>query len=321
MSSRPSSSHSRRRRPVAPAHHDDAQDAEDTTFVIGVDDEEGVSEGRHQALQDSLHATISQGMNDGTRKNYRNRLQKLIEFLEENYKAYCSNGGVRTLTQEEISDRTKFYFGKKKDLVYFGFNVQLLLYFYAATDRRADGKLKSHDDLRKYRDCILWGAKMAGERLPTKFYDSTEVFLRAYKKKIAAQKKLGNVDVFSTDPIPVPVYKIMLRGAIRTNNVFAWTWTILQWNCMARSASIDCLAFHNFRLGTDSIIIKYDDSKADKAGEKLSEKNVYANPLDWIQCPWLALGKFFFCPPPTKNILLTIPFPCAPLVLFFRCVL
>lgn len=132
---------------------------------------------------------------------------------------------------------------------------------------------------------------MAGERLPVTFYDETEVFLRAYKKRIAQQKKLGNVDVFSTDPIPVSVYKLLLRSAIETNNMFAWIWTTLQWNCMARSASIDCLALHNFRVGIDSIIIKYDDSKADKAGEKLSEKNVYANPLDWIQCPWLALGK------------------------------
>lgn len=62
---------------------------------------------------------------------------------------------------------------------------------------------------------------------------------------------------------------------------------------MARSASIDCLAFHNFSMGLDSIVIKYDDSKADKAGEKLSEKNVYANPLDWTMCTWTALGEFF----------------------------
>jgi hypothetical protein len=40
---------------------------------------------------------------------------------------------------------------------------------------------------------------------------------------------------------------------------------------MARSASIDCLAFHNFSLDLDSMVIKYDETKADKAGEKLSE--------------------------------------------------
>jgi hypothetical protein len=41
----------------------------------------------------------------------------------------------------------------------------------------------------------------------------------------------------------------------------------------------DCLAFHNFSLDLDSVVIKYDETKADKAGEKkLSEKNIYAVP-------------------------------------------
>ena len=44
---------------------------------------------------------------------------------------------------------------------------------------------------------------------------------------------------------------------------------------MARSASIDCLAFHNLSVGSlDLIVIKYDETKADKAGKKLSEKKI-----------------------------------------------
>ena len=46
---------------------------------------------------------------------------------------------------------------------------------------------------------------------------------------------------------------------------------------MARCASVDPLGFHNFSLSQDSIIVKYDDSKVDKDGERLSEKNMYAN--------------------------------------------
>jgi hypothetical protein len=100
---------------------------------------------------------------------------------------------------------------------------------------------------------------MAGERLPSSFYEDMEIYLGAYKKKFAHAKKQGNVEEYSTDPIPLPVYRFLLRRSIETNNVFAWTWTLLQWNCMARSASIDCLAFHNFSLGLDSIVIKYDE--------------------------------------------------------------
>ena len=49
---------------------------------------------------------------------------------------------------------------------------------------------------------------------------------------------------------------------------------------MARGSNIDPLTVHNFTLGTDSIICKYDDSKCDKSAERLAMKNVYANWLD-----------------------------------------
>ena len=61
---------------------------------------------------------------------------------------------------------------------------------------------------------------------------------------------------------------------------------------MARSASIDPLAFHNFKTGQDSFICKYDDQKADKSGERLSEKNIYANPFEWTQCFWTGMGVY-----------------------------
>jgi hypothetical protein len=59
---------------------------------------------------------------------------------------------------------------------------------------------------------------------------------------------------------------------------------------MARSASIDPLHLDNFWLGTDSIIGKYDESKADKAAERLSEKNLYSNPTIFKWCWWTGLG-------------------------------
>ena len=37
----------------------------------------------------------------------------------------------------------------------------------------------------------------------------------------------------------------------------------------------------------------YDDSKADQTGEKCTEKHIYANPLEPMVCPFLALAVFF----------------------------
>ena len=58
---------------------------------------------------------------------------------------------------------------------------------------------------------------------------------------------------------------------------------------MARSISIDHIGFANMKRGTDSIIVKYDESKSDKAGEKFTNKNIYANPIDPSICFFTAL--------------------------------
>jgi len=261
---------------------------DDNVPIIGSDLVQG-----NDVLTDAIHSTMSKAMAPETRKNYRNRIARFIEYLKEHQPEYYQRG-VRVVTDEMRADVSKYYFDKKEDLIYSGLNVNFLMYYLASTDKNADGKLKSKGDIRKYRDAVSWGSKMAGEPLPSDFYQDMTRYIGAYNKKFAQAKKLGEVEEFSTDPIPLPVYRFLLRRSIETNNVFAWTWTLLQWNCMARSASIDCLAFHNFSVGLDSIIIKYDDSKADKTGEKLSEKNVYSNPLDWTMCTWLAIGIYCF---------------------------
>jgi len=61
---------------------------------------------------------------------------------------------------------------------------------------------------------------------------------------------------------------------------------------MVRSASIDPLAFHNFKTCQDSSICKCDNQKADKSGERLSEQKVYANPFEWTQCFWTGMGVY-----------------------------
>ena len=74
--------------------------------------------------------------------------------------------------------------------------------------------LKSCKDIRKFRDTVLWGSKMAGDRLPSSFYDEIEIYLGAYKKKFAQAKKKGEVEqeYSSTDPIPLwVVYRFLLH--------------------------------------------------------------------------------------------------------------
>ena len=74
--------------------------------------------------------------------------------------------------------------------------------------------------------------------------------------------------------------------------MFAWEYTVFLWHCMGRSASVDPLGIHNFARGMDALRITYDDSKANGAGDQVSPKNVYDNPLNPSICPMTALGMW-----------------------------
>ena len=62
---------------------------------------------------------------------------------------------------------------------------------------------------------------------------------------------------------------------------------------MARSISIDDLSFRNFHKNCNSIVCKYDQIKKDKAREKCTDKNLYANPENLNICLFLVLGLYF----------------------------
>ena len=92
------------------------------------------------------------------------------------------------------------------------------------------------------------------------------------------------------DPISMALHKKLLQWALDENNTFVWHWTQQQWNLMARSANIDQLKLHNFKLGTDSIVVKHDESKANKQALPLAQKNVHGHPFDHRLCYFTGLG-------------------------------
>jgi hypothetical protein len=241
-------------------------------------------------LNMTYNETAKHDMTDACRINYRQRIARIIKFWKKGDPDYYAVG-VREVSQDELLDETRYYFGRfKEDLIYIGMNSEFLKHFLVKIKWKLDGKLKGVDDLRKYKDAVMWGAKTAGMRLPTSFYEMIDKFLGGLKKEYVAEKKKGNVDENSADPITLALFKLLLQWALDCNNIFVWFWTLSQWAFMARSASIDPLRLDNFRLGPDSIIGKYDDSKSDKAAERLSEKNLYSNPTKFQWCWWTGFG-------------------------------
>ena len=66
---------------------------------------------------------------------------------------------MRQLSEEEINNKTKFYFGRfKEDIVYTGMNIQYFIKFLMDTKYKQDRKIKQFADIQKYKDVVVWGS-------------------------------------------------------------------------------------------------------------------------------------------------------------------
>jgi hypothetical protein len=243
----------------------------------------------------AINATTQKEMDDKTRKEYRNRIRHIYRWWMEHYPNYFENG-TRVLTQEEKEDQVMFHHTNDRDIIYTGLNVSLVLAFLSHKKNksvRPDGTIimSSNSDIKKYNDAIKWGAKRAGQALPSSFYAQMESFILSYKKEHQQAQKEGRTDEQEADPITSTLFRMICFWAVEEGNVFVWVFSLAMWHLMSRSISIDSLAFHNIKSGTsDSIKFKFDETKADKTGEFTQEKNCYANPLSAHLCYFLSLG-------------------------------
>ena len=136
---------------------------------------------------------------------------------------------------------------------------------------KPNGKKYSHVHLRKYHDAIMYGAKKAKTPLPVSYYTEMDGFLTSFRKETAEAKKDGMLDEKEADPISWTLFRHILQWALGFSNYCVCFFSILQWNCMARSVNISVLLFHNFRVGKDSITCKYDRTKSDQSGNSSRE--------------------------------------------------
>jgi hypothetical protein len=157
--------------------------------------------------------------------------------------------------------------------------VNLVLAFLVMKKTKANGKMSSVSDISKYNDAIKFGAGVAKQRLPTEYYERMDKFMAAYKNEHAGAKKDGNVDEREADPINASLFMLICKWAVKEMNIFDWVYSLLMWHMMDRSISRSFIALHNIKRGvSDSIQVKYHETKMDKSGEFVQTKNCYANP-------------------------------------------
>lgn len=265
------------------------RDTNDEVQIIGAGEIAVLDEHTEQ-----IRVTEDHGLKLATKKDYRLRIRQIYLFLQASYPEYCERGGVVVIG---ANDQQNYHHTNTHDLKYVGMNVELIKAFLGHKKIKANGKTSSFTQMRKYYDAILWGATSAKEQLPTSFYVEMDKWMNAYRKETKKAAKDGNLDENEADPVPFTLFRLWMTWSLESHNVYVWVFALLQWNLMARSISVGTLAFHNFRPGEDNIIVKYDNHKADQAGESLHDKHLFANPFDPILDLYLALGVWFAIDP------------------------
>ena len=187
----------------------------------------------------SIHETEDYHRKLKTRRELCNQLKTIIEWLKINYKDYCSKNGVVPITQAQIDDPSFFQHNNREDLNYERLNVGLIKAFLSARKVKGNGKKCSFSHFWKFHDAILFGAEQASQVLPQNYHLEMEKFLTSFKKENVQAKHSGETDDQDADQIPFPLYRLITQWALAAGNVFVWAFTVMQWNCMARSASID----------------------------------------------------------------------------------
>jgi hypothetical protein len=242
-----------------------------------------------------ITVTEQSQMEDRTRKEYRNRIRHIYRWWKDSYPEYYEIGTV-LLNEEDKKDTVAFHNTNDRDLVYAGLNVAMVKSFLSVKKKKrvstsGDTILSSVSDIKKYDDAIKWGSQRANQPLPSTYYREMNVYIQAYKKEHRNALKNGLVDEQESDPVTGTLFGLICQWAIEAGNVFVWVFSLAMWNLMSRCSNIDSLAFHHIKPGTsDALKFRFDETKTDKTGEFVQEKNCYANPFKPHLCFFLALG-------------------------------
>ena len=223
-----------------------------------------------------------------SKTDLRNHAKKIMDWMMKEYPERAKIW-IRQLTEDEMQSG-KFY-KNKHDFVYDKIEVAFIQAFMSSEVRsKSNGKQYSERHVTKFHDAIVYGAKQAEVNLPYSYTIAMKTFKISLKKEKKKAKQDGELDEEEADPISSTLCTRLCEWMVEEDLSFVWAFSLTQWACMARSASIDPLAWHNIEPGlSDCVKVTYDMSKADGTGERVSPKHLYGNPHDYRRCWFLSM--------------------------------
>lgn len=106
--------------------------------------------------------TLDHSEKPATRKDYRSRLQRMVDWCIKNYPEFAAQA-IRPITAEDRDDKSRHYHNQKSDFVYDLLDGKIIeAYLSVVRKKSKDGKTVSYSHIRKFHDAILFGAREQG---------------------------------------------------------------------------------------------------------------------------------------------------------------
>ena len=182
-----------------------------------------------------------------------NRVKRMLNWVKEFYPGHYEQV-CYDLSEQDKKDVNRFYHNNEQDFKYNLLKYNVMEAFVVAHKIKNNGKYVSYSHLRKFYDALLFGADQSGKYLRNDFTENMDSLFDCLKKESINALKQGNLDSEDATAINLSLYRKICVWAVENNNIFVWTYTVMLWNCMARSINIESIGLNNMAIGTtDSI--------------------------------------------------------------------
>ena len=158
-----------------------------------------------------------------------------------------------------------------------------------------------------YRSALVWFYREHNSRIEVELDAAIANYIAGFKRNVTTLKQNGFRKVQEgRSPVSFTGYRLLAYDIAtqkpegRSSNwtsTFAWPFFVLCWNLMARSVSVGDMMLQHLKWKQDSLVCQLPKHKGDQSGTKIIDRHVFANPLEPVICPVLALAVLLFCKP------------------------
>jgi hypothetical protein len=159
-------------------------------------------------------------------------------------------------------------------------------------------KLAANSTVRSYKSALKWYYKEKKVTMEPDVDQAIETLLQGYQRTVAQEKALGlRAPHEGKLHLTYSGYCLLTTALFHTEfkqMLFAWPFMVLQWNLITRCGSVAAMMMQHINWEGDALLITIPKSKADQEGNNSFPRHLYANPLQPVICPVLALAVVVF---------------------------